>query len=62
LQELNVGVRLQFDHVRRNDDFLDFTEIDTFSGSRWHFIFRLSLFIPAPSLDWEDGNEDDLFI
>ena len=38
LQKFRVGIRLQLDHVRRGDDFLDFAEIDTFCGSRWHFI------------------------
>jgi hypothetical protein len=37
LQKFRVGIGLQLDHVRRRDDFLDFAEIDTFSGSRWHF-------------------------
>jgi hypothetical protein len=43
LEELGVGIRLQLDHVRRGDDFLDFAEIDTFCGSRWHF--KLSVLV-----------------
>ena len=38
LQKFRVGIRLQLDHVRRRDDFLDFAEINTFCGSRWHFL------------------------
>ena len=36
LQELLVGIGLQFDQVRRSDDFFDFAEINSFSCSRWH--------------------------
>jgi len=39
LQELLVGIGLQFDHVRRHDNLFDFAEIDSFSGSRWHLTF-----------------------
>jgi hypothetical protein len=41
LQKFRVGIRLQLDHVRRGDDFLDFAEVDTFCGSRWHFILSV---------------------
>ena len=37
LQKFRVGIRLQFNHVRRRDDFFDLAEVDSFSGSRWHF-------------------------
>ena len=30
LQEIDVGVELHFDQVRRVDDFFDFPEVDTF--------------------------------
>ncbi len=48
LQEFPVGIGLQFDHVRRRDDFLDLAEVDTFRGSRWHLFF-LSCPRPRPS-------------
>ena len=37
LKKLPVGIDLDFDQVRWRDDFFDFTEIDTFCCSRWHF-------------------------
>ena len=39
LQKFLVGIGLQFDHVRRRDDLFDLAEVDSFSGSRWHFDF-----------------------
>ena len=49
LQELGIGVGLQFDEIRRSDDLFDFTEVDSFSGSRWHLSFRVG---PAPTSQW----------
>src|SRR5262249_49153650 len=46
LEEFRVGIRLQLDHVRWRDDFLDLAEVDTFCGSRWHFM--LSFFGAGP--------------
>jgi hypothetical protein len=43
LQELLVGIGLQFDHVRRHDNLFDFAEIDSFSDSRWHLGFLVWL-------------------
>src|SRR5437899_8226092 len=38
LQKFPVRIGLQFDQVRRGDDFFDLPEVDTFClGSRWHF-------------------------
>ena len=37
LQKLHVRVGLQLDQVRRGDDFLDFSKVDSISRSRWHF-------------------------
>ena len=37
LEKLAVGIDLDFDQVRRRDDFFDFTKVNTFYYSRWHF-------------------------
>ena len=37
LQKLDVRIDLDFDQVRRRDDFFDFTEVDALCYSRWHF-------------------------
>ena len=37
LQKLDVRIDLDFDQVRRRDDFFDFTEVDPLWYSRWHF-------------------------
>ena len=39
LQELHVGVDLDFDHVRRHKGFLDLAEVDAFCVARWHFVY-----------------------
>src|SRR5436189_4392853 len=36
LQEFLVGIGLQLDEIGWSDDFFDFAEVDSFSGSRWH--------------------------
>jgi hypothetical protein len=41
LQKFRIGIRLQLDHVRWRNDFLDLAEINTFCGSRWHFILSV---------------------
>ena len=51
LQEFDVRIGLQFDQVGRRDDFFNFTEVDTFSCSRWHF-----------DLYWVAGDSPDRFI
>ena len=44
LQKLLIRIGLQFDEVRRGDDFFDFTEVDTFCYcSRWHvYLFTMT--------------------
>src|SRR5439155_23941469 len=37
LEKLPIRIDLDFDEIRRRDDFFDFTEVDTFCCSRWHF-------------------------
>ena len=37
LQEIAVGIGLQFNEVRRSDDLFDFPEVDSFSYFGWHF-------------------------
>ena len=41
LQELRVRVGLQLNEIGRRDDLFDFTEVDSFSGSRWHCFFQV---------------------
>ena len=36
LEKLLIRIGLQFDKVGRSDDFFDFSEINSFSSSRWH--------------------------
>src|SRR5262249_2313817 len=43
LQEFLIGIRLQLDEVGWSDDFFNFAEVNSFSGSRWH----LDLFVVA---------------
>src|SRR5688500_4869671 len=42
LQELFVGVDLHLDHVGRNDDLFDFSEVNSIRCSGWHFILSSS--------------------
>ena len=37
LQKLDIRIDLDFDQVRRRDDFFDFSEVNSFCCSRWHF-------------------------
>ena len=37
LEKFAVRIDLDFDQVRRRDDFLDFSEVNPFCCSRWHF-------------------------
>ena len=36
LQEFLIRVGLQLDEIRRSNDLFDFSEVNSFSGSRWH--------------------------
>ena len=37
LQKFLIGMGLQLDEIGRRNDFFNFAEVNTFSGSRWHF-------------------------
>src|SRR5947208_6978953 len=37
LQKLDIRIDLDFDQVRRRDDFFDLSEVNSFCCSRWHF-------------------------
>ena len=39
LQKFRVRIGLQFNHVRRHNDFFDLAEVDSFCDSRWHLDF-----------------------
>jgi hypothetical protein len=49
LKKLSVGVCLQLNEIRRRNDLFDFTEVDSFVGSRWHCLFQVG-WLPARPL------------
>jgi hypothetical protein len=43
LQELHIGIGLQFDQIGWGDDLFNLTEVDSFCCSRWHFFIPKSV-------------------
>src|ERR1051325_7550248 len=39
LEKLRVGVGLEFNEIGPSDNLFDFSEVDSFCCSRWHFFY-----------------------